>query len=574
MFRDKYTNFTFNDLKSENFHVWLTNKHDIKYNLSPRFTDKFNTPTLGQIRYYEGTQIDQQEINIQCAAIDITLDEWKAITEWLSPLKIGKLRFEWNPHYYYLTKISKQITAEVWNKSRIDPVLGNLYIVTFNITFTTINDWAALSDASEGFVLRQDDPKYEVDDILSLDKATQGDIYYDKETKRYYECIQTVTNTINPVNSDKYWEDCTVNDSMFNNQYYMPIIIPLPPSKPEEIPSQGGFWGSTIVEFFIKVSDLDSAAIFKVEGIDGTELKSIEVKADSVKCTHKYPGGLSWVEYPKIVVTEEDILTFRIQSAENEYWESSKAGLTFNIIRWNVYGYSNSFLCNNAGTFELYPVIYATIPYSLGSNYKEYCSFRYNGIQTSTYATMLNSKNHTLSTYGTPIDSIINSVGMPVFTDINNKEQLNIVSGRPQIIKAYLKDVSNTTNGYVYKFSTSSKPIYDRFKSFSVNIIKKFQSTNIFDTDIYGEKKYSKILKNDDYGLFLNPIVKFEKNENNWTMTITVPTQSKAGSILLTKGDINKYFYISFCDSEILGIQGMEEEYGIVSVSCQTRDVI
>jgi hypothetical protein len=94
MFRDKYTNFTFNDLKSENFHVWLTNKHDIKYNLSPRFTDKFNTPTLGQIRYYEGTQIDQQEINIQCAAIDITLDEWKAITEWLSPLKIGKLRFE------------------------------------------------------------------------------------------------------------------------------------------------------------------------------------------------------------------------------------------------------------------------------------------------------------------------------------------------------------------------------------------------------------------------------------------------------------------------------------------------
>jgi hypothetical protein len=57
-------------------------------------------------------------------------------------------------------------------------------------------------------------------------------------------------------------------------------------------------------------------------------------------------------------------------------------------------------------------------------------------------------------------------------------------------------------------------------------------------------------------------------------MTITVPTQSKAGSILLTKGDINKYFYISFCDSEIFGIQGMEEEYGIVSVSCQTRDVI
>jgi hypothetical protein len=94
MFRDNYTNFTFDDLQSENFKVWITNKNDLKRNMSPNFSDKFNTPTYGQIRYHEGTTIDKQDFQLQCVAVDITLTEWRAITEWLSPLKSGKLTFD------------------------------------------------------------------------------------------------------------------------------------------------------------------------------------------------------------------------------------------------------------------------------------------------------------------------------------------------------------------------------------------------------------------------------------------------------------------------------------------------
>ena len=102
MFRDTYTDFSFDEIKSENFKVWITNNKDLQRSMSPNFSDKFNSPTYGQIRFYEGTTIDKQDFKLSCAAINITLNEWRAITEWLSPLKSGKLRFDWNDKYYYM----------------------------------------------------------------------------------------------------------------------------------------------------------------------------------------------------------------------------------------------------------------------------------------------------------------------------------------------------------------------------------------------------------------------------------------------------------------------------------------
>ena len=144
MFRDTYTDFSFDEIKSENFKVWITNNKDLQRSMSPNFSDKFNSPTYGQIRFYEGTTIDKQDFKLSCAAINITLNEWRAITEWLSPLKSGKLRFDWNDKYYYMVKISKSITGSMFIKSKIDSVMGDLYTITFTVEFTTINDWAAL----------------------------------------------------------------------------------------------------------------------------------------------------------------------------------------------------------------------------------------------------------------------------------------------------------------------------------------------------------------------------------------------------------------------------------------------
>ena len=140
MFRDEYTNFSFNELESENFKVWITNKNDLKRNMSPNFSDKFNTPTGSQIRYHEGTTIDKQDFKLSCAAVDVTLNEWRAITEWLSPLKQGKLRFEWNDKYYYMVKISKAPSGTMFMKGRVDDIMGQLYIITFDLELTTVHD--------------------------------------------------------------------------------------------------------------------------------------------------------------------------------------------------------------------------------------------------------------------------------------------------------------------------------------------------------------------------------------------------------------------------------------------------
>ena len=108
--------------------------------MSPNFSDKFNAPTYGNIRYYEGTTIDKQDFKFSCAAVDITLNEWGAITEWLSPQKIGKLRFDWNDKYFYNVKVSKAPSGTMFVKGRIDSAMGQLYIVTFDLEFTTIGD--------------------------------------------------------------------------------------------------------------------------------------------------------------------------------------------------------------------------------------------------------------------------------------------------------------------------------------------------------------------------------------------------------------------------------------------------
>jgi hypothetical protein len=93
MFRDDYTDFYFNNLSSRNFKVWITNSNDLQINFAPSFSDTFTSPSFTQSRYYEGTKIEKQDIQVKMAAIGVTKQEWRAITEWLSPLAIGPLVF-------------------------------------------------------------------------------------------------------------------------------------------------------------------------------------------------------------------------------------------------------------------------------------------------------------------------------------------------------------------------------------------------------------------------------------------------------------------------------------------------
>lgn len=141
---DNYTKFYFNNFDSSAFKVLVTNNHDLEMNLSPNFSDKFNTPTYSNITFHEGTTVSNQEFVVKCVAINVTKQEWRAITEWLSPFAIGPLTFLWNRNHYYITKVSKAPNGEMWVKNKVDSVVGETYNITFQVTFTTVEDWAAL----------------------------------------------------------------------------------------------------------------------------------------------------------------------------------------------------------------------------------------------------------------------------------------------------------------------------------------------------------------------------------------------------------------------------------------------
>jgi hypothetical protein len=54
-----------------------------------------------------------------------------------------------------------------------------------------------LSDASECIVLRSQNDKYTLDNILTLASALEREIYYDNTSARYYECIKSFDKVLN-----------------------------------------------------------------------------------------------------------------------------------------------------------------------------------------------------------------------------------------------------------------------------------------------------------------------------------------------------------------------------------------
>lgn len=151
-FRDEYTNFSFNGITSEQMKVWITNSRDIQFRLTPEFTDTFVSPTFANNQILTGTNITKSTFNLKCIAINITMQEWRAIQQWLSPYNVGRLEFDFNKNTYYNAKVSKSITGTTFVKGSWDRLIGDLYIVEFNIEFSTVDDFAALGPVNIGIL--------------------------------------------------------------------------------------------------------------------------------------------------------------------------------------------------------------------------------------------------------------------------------------------------------------------------------------------------------------------------------------------------------------------------------------
>ena len=60
-----------------------------------------------------------------------------------------------------MVKLSKAPSGTMFIKSKIDNIMGQLFIVTFDLEFTTVYDWAAFGPYCEQRMVTYDDVKGE-----------------------------------------------------------------------------------------------------------------------------------------------------------------------------------------------------------------------------------------------------------------------------------------------------------------------------------------------------------------------------------------------------------------------------
>ena len=506
MYRDNYTNFTFDELPSESFKVWITNKNDLKRNMSPNFSDKFNTPTYGQIRYHEGTTIDKQDFKLSCVAVDVTLTEWKAISEWLSPLKSGKLMFDWNDKYYYMVKVSKAISGTMFVKSTFDSTMGQLYIITFDIEFTTVSDWAAIGPYCQLF------------------------------------------NTELP------------NISIFNNSYCIPqIIIRDLDGVEKTMNHQSTIYGGGYIDICYDISGClgvqkDNTVVYneftikELQSGNLVDVASVRYQRAGVgtQCVYYYYDTnktLSWsFAVPSRI--ENDKTWYRIYLGEKQCAVQDEV-CPIEYVRY----YDNNLILANPSAYTAYPILHMNGAVNIIDNNDTIVSYAINEGAYSTTSThvILDNQAMTLTNGGRSIVSVTDSYGTPVFKNIRHVKQMVSPSGRPEMIKAKfigthtLKDDDPTYTGpevVTFTFQLRDKPAYDRYQPFLLHIFKQdfSKDVNIFNKTEYSTKEYYKSIydidltkqqlqdayKHSTHRFLLNtPDIKVRRVDGNYFMDVT-----------------------------------------------------
>ena len=259
---------------------------------------------------------------------------------------------------------------------------------------------------------------------------------------------------------------------------------------------------------------------------------------------------------------------------------------------------TNTVICNT-GIFNMYPMFFIKGGCKISDTLNTYYSFLTNTSMKDLFVT-INSRTSTMLHNGYTIDASYNAIGMPLFKNVVNENQLVISSGRPELLKAIFCSEETITHEEVdtglrkAKFLINSKPMYGRRNKFAVHIFNKDfadMMSNIFNEDTYNTDNYYNALES-SHLLLDSPVIEYEQEEGGWVMYLTYRAYSKTdaqtiyydfyrngnGSLQYSNvgtvssiTDTNAYIYISFCDYQELEIRSEGEDY---SVGCQARGVI
>lgn len=545
-FRDKYTDFTFDDKKSSSYKVWITNKNDLQLALTPNFKDKFTSPQFGGVRYLDGTTIEKTDIKVSCIAIDVTLNEWRAICNWLSPTKIGKLSFDFNNYTYYTVKLSSAVTAKMFNYGGKDSVIGGRKVIEFDLSFTTVGDYAAIGAINTAHI-----------GVENTSSATLND-----------KMLELVTRSTNAFRMPNIYSDCTYLETMDESYNSVTNLV-------------------TGLELILD-DNLGELQWVNTDGVNYSLQKSgtiwnyqIYKDASTVyySATHK----------DNTILVHDQLA--KLTTAKNT---SASAGQDVYIATQNL----NIF---NTGEYEMYPRIYLN---NITRNFEVWLDdvlyYRYElaGARTSHNAlnnVVIDCQSGTVTYNGRFMENASDAYGYTITASSFNLGPMSIPTGEPEIHLAKFVSVYNdvTTGLEGLKFILAEPTINNFHDSINLGVCvtKDINTTRVYGSGRYGDSDYyyePHFKVGSTYYMDVHSYIKeYDSSDPRKVIIYTTPNSFGGCRVLnaagtdqewasLTWGDSQKdnLYYISFCKGHRLTIKvdGNIPENSFVST--QTRGAI
>jgi hypothetical protein len=138
-----------------------------------------------------------------------------------------------------MVKLSKAPSGVMFMQGKIDNVMGQLYHITFDLEFTTINDWAALGEYNE-----------------------QSNVYDNGKL--------------------------TINNSIYNNPYYCPSILLTKDKEQSKVLNAAEYiFGSD--RLGIKIDNMPSdTVLFYIYDYSGLQIGYCKIEEEALRHYHLY----------------------------------------------------------------------------------------------------------------------------------------------------------------------------------------------------------------------------------------------------------------------------------------------
>ena len=533
-FRDEYTDFTFNGVRSSQMKVWITNNKDLQFRLTPEFSDTFLTPSFGNTQILNSTNITKSTFSLKCIAINVTIQDWRAIQGWLSPTVVGRLSFDFNVGTYYNAKIDKSISGTSFIKGG-DRNLSDRYIIEFTVGFTTVGDYAALGEVNVG-ILGKDFTTSQDDDLEYKIESVSNNRYFMPSIKKLINSEITEKTLIK------------INNKTLRFKHSDTLLV-------------------DIIDFSVKTSENTYSPAYRVQGIT----EKVDEKQENLIQVSKF-------QYKNGIQVTNNQTTYKVNDEDsldlNFFGEELFLFVIGGNVSWTESNVNQYAVCN-VGSYDMHPSLLLNAQdFSIKKNNEEF----YNYSMKIPAVVSIDGQNGFILSQGQPIENVSYKIKQNETTyehvlvdSWKNNGTLEIESGKPQIFKGRFvnseiivykgkdKDGKEIIEniGHTYTFISPEPLQYDHRSRTAVHIFQNVLGMQPYNTSTYPlfisegvENNYNIQFVNSNFTTECR--IECIKEKDYYKYNILVPKNRESDNgYNLTNG---LTYYISICDYDVLDI--------------------